>query len=54
LKININGGLFYGKLLNFGYFQNCKFFIENKLEIGDAKYENICVQKFDLKVMSQK
>jgi hypothetical protein len=31
-----------------------KFFIENKLEIEDAKYENMCVQKFDLKIVSQK
>ena len=38
LKINNKGGLFYGKLLNFGYFQNCTFCIENKFEIEDVEY----------------
>ena len=33
IKLNFNRGQFYKKILNFGYFKNCKFYSEIKFEI---------------------
>ena len=52
LKLNNNGGQFYKKILNFGYFQNCKFCINIKFEIEKLDYLRwkFWVENFESKI----